>query len=223
MQIIEDKIKTYITTLSLLSSLNLEDFDNDDDITTYIPNCIMNAAIVLGNVFDEELIILIKKTKLSISELYRKNILVINIFEIFNSKRNINKIINDNMNLILNTDSYEYSYCDIENELYSKVDEYFNSQNFKLINVNKDTLEDVINYIIFLIDKAYELSKDLSTSIIDKISYMYNYKNANLSELSFYAIDGILYLVKYYIVLFKLFSNILNLFNNNENLNTRSE
>ena len=72
MQIIEDKIKTYITTLSLLSSLNIEDFDNDDDITTYIPNCIINTAIVLGNVFDEELIVLIKEAKLLISELYRK-------------------------------------------------------------------------------------------------------------------------------------------------------
>ena len=52
---------------------------------------------------------------------------------------------------------------------------------------------------------------------------MYNYKNANLSEISFYAIDGILYLVKYYIVLFNIFSNILNLFNEDGNLNTRSE
>ena len=63
------------------------------------------------------------------------------------------------MNLILNIDSYEYSYHDIENELYIKIDEYFNSQNFKSMKVNRSTLEDVINHIIYLIDKAYQLSK----------------------------------------------------------------
>lgn len=223
MQIIEDRIKTYITTLSLLSSLNIEDFDNEDDITMYIPNCITNTVLILGNVFDEELTIFIKEANRLISELYRKDIREVDIANIFGNKKLINKIINENMYLILNTDSYEYSYQDIENVLNDKINKYFDSLNLQYITVNRNIIEDVINHIIYLIDTTYKLSKDLSTSIIEKINYIYNYKDANLSDISFYAIDGILYLVKYYIVTFKIFNSILILFNENKNLNIRND
>jgi len=213
MQLIEEKIKTYITTLSLLSSLNIEDFDNEDDITSYIPNCIANTVIILGNIFDEELAGLIREAKMIISELYRKNIREVETSNIFNTKKSINNIINDNMDIILNTNIYEYSYIEVENLLNSKVDDYFDRLDLSNIKIERNKLEETNNYIFELIDNTYNLSKELSNYIIEKIGYLYNYKNANLTEISFYAIDGILFLIKYYLVTFRIFRIILTYFN----------
>lgn len=212
------KIEGYIETLVQLTNLTREELmEKDDDVSAFIPECISNTVLILGNHFDEYLSILIKESKRLLNECYVKKIDVVDVSNIMRQE-NIDKTIKDNMNLILQKDIYDLK--DIHNDIITTIDEYYVEEIKYIPCTTLGIYESRIKPIEENIDRVYLLSKQFAEWCVEKVkyNYAYNYK-ISLEDIGTFVIDSIIYLFKYYLTLLLIFKTVIT--NLNESLITR--
>lgn len=208
----QEKLQMYIDTLIELTNLTREELDEmDDTISDYIPNCISNTVIIMGNKFDEYLSILIKESKSLLNELYVKKVNVVDIPDILR-RENINKSITNNIGHILGKDIFEFD--SIYTSIVVSLSEYYKKEFTFRPHTTLSVYEKIIKPIEEDIDRIYLLSKQFSEWCISKVKYNYAYNTKmSLEEICIFVIDGIVYLYKYYITLFKVYEMTINALN----------
>lgn len=212
------KIEGYIETLVRLTNLTREELmEKDDDVSVFIPECISNTVLILGNHFDEYLSILIKEAKRLLNECYVKKIDVVDVSNIM-MQENIDNTIKDNMKLILQKDIYDLK--DIDNDIMTTINGYYTHELKYTPCTILGIYETRIHPIEENIDRVYILSKQFAEWCVEKVkyNYAYNYK-ISLEDITTFAIDSIIYLFKYYLTLQIIFKTVIT--DLNESLITR--
>lgn len=218
--LINEKIMDFISELLLLSSLNNGYYDDMDkssyydeiDIVEITSKYLNETNIILGNKFDEEMYLYIDLCKSLINNLTVKNIVSVEMYNIFNKKM-LNKIIYDNsIDLLEINDSG--SYYENINTINQSIDNYFESLVSKFIDVDRYGLEEILNSLIELSNHVYDISKGLVKWANDRNKFLFNSGKADILSISENGMSVIYFLVRLYVSMFKICSKLFGLFIN---------
>ena len=211
--ILNETIMTYLTNLSLLSSLDIDNFsDNDEDITQYIPKCITDSVAILGTEFDEKLSIFLQESRRLINICYKNKIMNIEL-PIYFSEVYINTLLGKVYDASANISEFNLDKDKLMADIEEASDKFLNPLRDNIFTTQYSSLNTLVDYMESMIDKTYHLSRDLSRWTIDKINHSYYNGKEDLEKITFYAIEFIVYLIKYYFIIHSIFDFIIRQFN----------